>query len=323
MIRVSLLFFALSCMAVEVYSQDYSAVDDKAEGVAFTRDYLAAANALAEPYSSDKLKLRAIFTWIVSNIEYDMKPLQQFQETGKRTKTVINAKSQEELDAQIRSYETDRIEETLRRRKGVCMDYALLLKHMCEAIGIDARYISGFGRFNHTIIGNKHGGPNHAWNAVLIDGKWELLDATWSTGMGMEQSYTEGYFMVDPGIFIHTHHPDSAEWQLLEEPVDIPEFADLAFMHRGFLEHSGVDFQPRQAYLSKRDENTLLIAFKKTLPGKIVMMEGNEPVFPDVVKSGNSYTIAYTPKRAIPRLVSLAVLIDNGRIEPLVTYKTR
>lgn len=304
-------------------AQDYSGIDAAARNYPFTTDYQRAASELTREYADDRSKLRAIFSWIVHNINYDTEPLEIFRQTGKRGSTKFQVRSQEELDQQMRAWEISRIQTALKERKGVCMDYSFLLKHMCEAVGIEALYLSGFGRFSPQTIGKVHSKPNHAWNAVKLEDAWHLLDATWSTGMAVQQHLVQGYFLVTPDIFIHTHHPDSAQWQLLENPLSAVAFADLAFMQRGFLEHNGVDFQPRGAYISNESTTRFWITFSDEPAGRLMIMEGEKPILAEVKKGDNGYFITYKPERPVPRMVSISVLLETGRIEPLVTYKSQ
>ncbi|MFM7677642.1 MAG: transglutaminase domain-containing protein [Roseiflexaceae bacterium] len=72
-----------------------------------------------------------------------------------------------------------RYDETLRRRTAfdaldtqstVCSGYASLYWHMCHAVGIPCRIVTGTGKFEA-----------HAWNMVQLDRYWYHVDSTWST----------------------------------------------------------------------------------------------------------------------------------------------
>jgi hypothetical protein len=73
--------------------------------------------------------------------------------------------------------------------------------------------------------------PNHAWNAVQIDGRWYLLDSTWDAGsvdretQGFKRHNSEyNFFLTNPSHFIYTHLPENSRWQLLESPWSSDEF---------------------------------------------------------------------------------------------------
>jgi hypothetical protein len=64
----------------------------------------------------------------------------------------------------------------LELRKGACTEYALLFTTLARAAGIPAREVTGL-----YYIGDdaKAFGP-HAWNEVVLDGRWVPIDATWN-----------------------------------------------------------------------------------------------------------------------------------------------
>ena len=71
---------------------------------------------------------------------------------------------------------------------------------------------------------------NHAWNAVLVDGGWYLVDTTWDAG-GLEGQgttfkwqYSTGFLFTPPDVFLCTHYPDDPRWQLLDQPLDLAHF---------------------------------------------------------------------------------------------------
>ncbi|KSV60129.1 transglutaminase domain-containing protein [Acetivibrio ethanolgignens] len=61
--------------------------------------------------------------------------------------------------------EEDDSKTTISRGYGMCHDMAILLRDMCEALGMEAEYYL-----------NKEINPNHAWNRVKVDGKWWEVD---------------------------------------------------------------------------------------------------------------------------------------------------
>lgn len=70
--------------------------------------------------------------------------------------------------------------ETLRRRKGTCRDYAVLMIEAARALGFAARFVSGYvyspGGGRETRLG---GGNTHAWVRVYLPGSgWVEFDPT-------------------------------------------------------------------------------------------------------------------------------------------------
>ncbi|MDO4771932.1 transglutaminase domain-containing protein, partial [Porphyromonas sp.] len=62
---------------------------------------------------------------------------------------------------------------TFKYKNAICQGYSNLLKVFCYTQGINAPVVNGLARFN--TLGNPGG---HAWNYVLLDGKWYVSDAT-------------------------------------------------------------------------------------------------------------------------------------------------
>lgn len=65
---------------------------------------------------------------------------------------------------------------------GICEDYAQSFKKLADLLGIESQIVKGYTRNSTQDIGKVPPTPNHAWNAVKINQKWMMLDATWATG---------------------------------------------------------------------------------------------------------------------------------------------
>ena len=70
----------------------------------------------------------------------------------------------------------------LLRGTAVCQGYAGLFQRLCKEVGIETRYITGYG-----------GGEAHAWNIVKLDGQWYNVDVTWDDPIGGSLRYD--YFL--------------------------------------------------------------------------------------------------------------------------------
>mgnify|MGYP000032092057 CR=1 FL=1 len=105
------------------------------------------AGELTGGLSSTMDKVKAVYRYIVSNMEYDynFEPM---------------------LD---KPYIPD-IEKTFNTRKGICYDIASLFAAMLRTQGIPVKLVKGY---SDNIEGY------HAWNEVLIDGSWITVDATY------------------------------------------------------------------------------------------------------------------------------------------------
>jgi hypothetical protein len=170
-----------------------------------TQKVVDLAEYLTQPATTDREKVRSFYTWMIHNIQYDHASL--------------------DLD-------NDRInksnEDVLRRKKAVCYGFSTLFEELCEKTGITSTVISGYSKGTPT-SSEDFTKPDHAWNAVLIEGVWHLLDITWSHNLlestaGYGKYHPEYYFLTPPRDFIKNHLPILPMWQLLDCPVSIRDF---------------------------------------------------------------------------------------------------
>ncbi len=165
-------------------------------------------------------KVSAIFHWITGNIDYRSSfPVRK----GSRKEASV-----EDDTSTVLKPLNERVSEiVLRNRMAVCDGYARLFKTLCDYAGIRAVIVTGFVR------NQGRGGPrfqsNHSWNAVMIDGQWKLLDATWATGYVAQGQFVRhfdpDYFLTDPRDMIYTHYPENPRWTLLQDHRAPSEFS--------------------------------------------------------------------------------------------------
>ncbi|MFK7906874.1 MAG: transglutaminase domain-containing protein [Chitinophagales bacterium] len=165
------------------------------------------ANYLAKPALNDFDKARSFYVWLTTNVTYDM----QAYRNGRRR---IN-KSNEDI---------------LKRKRAVCFGYSKFFKALCDEVGLDSQVISGYSKGSLTST-PKLEEPDHAWNAVKLEGKWYLLDATWGAGVVYRKSdfvheFSDEYFLTSPEKLIVNHLPADPMWQLLPCAISTKDFKD-------------------------------------------------------------------------------------------------
>ncbi|MBT8186047.1 MAG: hypothetical protein KJN76_14485, partial [Eudoraea sp.] len=142
----------------------------------------------------------------------------------------IRYSSTEERDQKINDFVFTKIDRAFRARRGVCIDYSLMLNALLEQFDLPTKVISGLAKTEVKDIGGEDLFKKHSWNAVRIAGEWKLMDATWAAGYVDEgsrkfvRSYLEHYFFTPPSDFILNHYPLNEEWQLLDRPVAMATF---------------------------------------------------------------------------------------------------
>jgi len=214
---------------------EFTNIDTYALSVPRTAEATVAllAQNLTQTSRTEREKARAIFRWIANSIDYD--------DTAQRA----GAQRQETA------------EEVLRSRHAVCQGYANLFAALAQAAGLEAKVVAGFGRGSGYWPGAAYGpNENHAWNAVRINGRWELLDCTWGTGYydryagRTVRRFEPFYFLTDPGEFLYSHFPADSTYQFIRPSLSQAEHERLADLKPAFFRN--------ELKLDKEKQNTLL-----------------------------------------------------------------
>jgi transglutaminase/protease-like cytokinesis protein 3 len=142
-----------------------------------------------------------------------------------------------------------------------------------KAAGVEVAYVTGYIRDAHrgadagaatTDEGVKQAleGFRHAWNAVKIDGAWQLVDATWddpTTPTG-EQTLVSTYLFTPPRLFALDHLPEEAAWQLVDPPLGAGDFARQPLLNPR-LGALGMSLeQPTRSQITVDGEATIVLA---------------------------------------------------------------
>ena len=203
-VRLTILicFFQMTVLSGQTPNNDQLFNHAKMAPDSVESNFLDLALYLKGPAKNDKEAVETIFYWMATNITYFNDPYL-------------------ELD-----YSDNIAETTLLTKKSGCEGNARLFYELCKAIQIECEVIFGYAegyRFDSEQLSK----PNHGWNAVKINDKWELVDATWGSGgsikVGDSKSYVPDldlrYLFADPEDFIIDHFPLNARWQLLDKPI--------------------------------------------------------------------------------------------------------
>lgn len=195
------------------------------------------AEKLTLPFTTDLEKVRAIFTWTTKNIAYNTGI---FTYSRKNRNTSFPFDPTDTISVWKSAHEMTALR-VLHRRVAVCDGYAKLFKTLCDYAGIPCEVISGYAKCH--VEKNEKFRTNHTWNAVMIDGKWYLLDVTWASGYvnyanQFVQQTDESYFLPDPERFIRDHYPDDLRWTLLERPPVLREFHFSPYKCKSFVKYT-------------------------------------------------------------------------------------
>ncbi|MCY1633735.1 transglutaminase domain-containing protein [Marinifilum sp. D737] len=227
-----ILFFSLA----SAKAQDLSRVDQVLGGYpANFSSTEALALKITRDFSTDLEKARAAYTWIALHVAYDTKAL------GKSQRVRFSYRSQAELEAKKKQFRKDLALKTLKRHKALCEGYSTLFQNLCRHMNIECEIVSGTARRMITEIGRENLPSNHAWNAVKINGSWQLIDATWAAGwvdyskMKFNKEFSSAYFASDPDEFAMKHLPDDKKWLLSSKIKSNADFAAQPIPFKAFL----------------------------------------------------------------------------------------
>jgi hypothetical protein len=206
---------------------DFAKVDKYALAtpVAETKSIPRLAKYLTKGLNDDTDKARSIYAWMIENIAYDM-------------------------DGQLQKKAVTRPDLVLETGCTNCGGYSHLYAALANSAGLPTSVVNGWTRTldNPTRDPRTFKSPSgilwapHGWNAVKLDGKMYLLDAsdgaTCRIQGGKRDQKRElnfDYFLVPAETLVYMHSPDDTHWQLLKTPLTKKEQEALPMLRAGFF----------------------------------------------------------------------------------------
>jgi len=196
----------LSSLSFGQVKSEYALIDQKISKIPdnLTNSTSSIANYINSNFKTDSEKIRAIFYWTASNINYDLD-------------NIFNVNSNESTE--------NLIKKTLESRKGVCINYAEIFNDIAYKVGIESVIIEGYTKQNGIL--DK---VAHAWCGAKIDNKWYVFDPTWGSGSVYKGKFfkkiNNNYFKAEPNKMISSHMPFDYLWQFLHYPITNQDFYD-------------------------------------------------------------------------------------------------
>ena len=140
---------------------------------------VALSNEITIGAKTDYEKAKAVYNWMQKNISYD----HSYVNGRKNTVTLAP-------------------EDVIDSRLTVCEGYSRLTRALLQAQGIPALLVSGLS--DGDTDGNWVG---HVWNEAFIDGRWVIMDTTWSRGWTSNTSWVAQpkYFDMSIANFAEDH----------------------------------------------------------------------------------------------------------------------
>ncbi|MGE5943305.1 MAG: transglutaminase domain-containing protein, partial [Flavobacteriales bacterium] len=139
----------------------------------------------------------------------------------------------------------------LNDKKTICSGYAYLVKELSILANIPCEIVDGYSRTINTNV-NKIDIPNHSWNAVKLNNKWYLVDATLASGFYLVnenkfiKNYNDGYFLAEPELFSKNHYPLDKKWLLIENNLSLQQFVETPLIYSNTYKKEVIPVSPKK-----------------------------------------------------------------------------
>jgi len=219
------------------------------------------AERIEKDFDSDYDRARAIYSWMAFNIKYDYNAfLNPPRVQG------FSYSSEAEKQRKIKQLNDNLIQKAFKSQKAVCEGFTALYQHLAELVGLKCEIIRGDSKTNLRDIGRKTTSSNHAWNTVLIDKKWRLVDVTWGQGYydtskgRMVNDFNPVYFDTDPDYFFAKHYPDSGTF--LGDRISKSDFLDGPLIYNKTIENDYKIKTPNSGIIEAKSGDKITVEIK-------------------------------------------------------------
>lgn len=237
------------------------------------------AERIEKDFDSDAERARAIYGWIAFNIRYDYNAyLNPPRVQG------FSYSTEAEKQRKIKQLNDNLIQKAFKSKKAVCEGFTALYQHLASLMGIKCEIIRGDSKISVRDIGRKTTSSNHAWNMVLIDKKWRLIDVTWGQGYydsskgRMVNDFNPVYFDTDPDYFFAKHFPDSGTF--LGERLSKDNFLNGPLIYNTTIEKDYKIKSPDSGIIEARNGDKITVEIKNLSKSNQVfyLNKKNQPV---------------------------------------------
>ncbi len=221
------------------------------------------AHKLTANLKTDVEKFRAIYLWVCQNIKgdttQDSKVFKYKRKLAHDTVAYLKWNNEFKVKA---------FKKLFKRKKTMCTGYAYLVKELCFLADIECVIVDGYGR---SVSANVEAldFANHSWNAVKLNNKWYLCDATWSSGFSINtnfiKDYNDGYFLTDPILFAKNHFPLNKKW-FLNDSLANTKFTPQAIVYGETFKHKIIPTHPKTLNVTTKKDEALHFSFKRLAP---------------------------------------------------------
>ena len=286
-----LLFFFL-LIPICAFSQNFKNVDNTVLSFPPFSKVEDLVHQIEQDFTSDTDKTRAAFFWLTKNIRYNLKELYNPKQRSYR----FSYASETEKVNKLQAIKAKLVADTFKNKIGVCEEYAQSFKKICDLLNIEAKVIKGYVRNHSREIGTIAKDTNHAWNAVKVDGKWLILDATWAAGFEYNgkwiRKFNNYFFDMPSDKIFKTHYPEDKIWVLRFGRMSLKEFYNQPIYTKTFLALKADLISPKTGIISITPSEEIQLKFKNLDSSLLIFytLKGERLAKKPIIKSENKST---------------------------------
>lgn len=279
--KIALIFLLLSIFSINfTFAQKISEVDKIVAKYPKNFDSTEKlADRIEKDFDSDAERARAIYSWIAFNIRYDYNAyLNPPRVQG------FSYSTEAEKQRKIKQLNDNLIQKAFNSKKAVCEGFTALYQNLAEQVGLKCEIVKGDSKTRLADIGRKNTSSNHAWNMVLINKKWRLIDVTWGQGYydsnkgRMVNDFNPIYFDTDPDYFFAKHFPDSGSF--LGSRLSKDDFLNGPLIYNKTIENDYRIKTPSSGILEVKNGDKITVEIKNVSKSNQVfyLNKKNQPV---------------------------------------------
>ena len=264
------LLFLFLLVSITTNSQDFTKVDSLVLEYPRFSKVENLASKIEQDFSTDKDKARAAFFWLTKNIRYNLKEYYN----PKPRRYNFRYKTEDEKQQKLQAHKDRLVAKAFLNKTGVCEEYAQSFKKICNLLGLESSVIKGYVRNTPDEIGKYESESSHAWNAVKLNDKWIILDATWAAGYENNRKwirkFNNYYYNIPKEKMFKTHLPEDSIWILRFGRITKKEFYNQPIYGNSLLNSNTSLISPKNGIIHINSSKEITLKFKNLDPKAIL-----------------------------------------------------
>ena len=264
------LLFLFLLISITTNSQDFTKVDSLVLEYPRFSKVENLASKIEQDFSTDKDKARAAFFWLTKNIRYNLKEYYN----PKPRRYNFRYKNEDEKQQKLQAHKDRLVAKAFLNKTGVCEEYAQSFKKICDLLGLESAVIKGYVRNTPDEIGKYESESSHAWNAVKLNDKWIILDATWAAGYENNRKwirkFNNYYYNIPKEKMFKTHLPEDSIWILRFGRITKKEFYNQPIYGNSLLNSNASLISPKNGIIHINSSKEITLKFKNLDPKAIL-----------------------------------------------------